>query len=116
VAVATSHPQRVGKPPRHELASLHSARRGDHRVIYCTDTGGHQVEIVAIQHGRRLPAPLMRRAPAAVHGEDERTNATQQPTHTQYQAFQPPGCSTGLPTTSGMMTPKGTPTSRVAKP
>jgi mRNA-degrading endonuclease RelE of RelBE toxin-antitoxin system len=31
---------------RHELASLHSARRSDYRI----STDGHQVEIVAIEH------------------------------------------------------------------
>jgi mRNA interferase RelE/StbE len=44
------NPQRVGKPLRHELASLHSARRGDYRVIYRINADGHRVEIVAIEH------------------------------------------------------------------
>jgi mRNA-degrading endonuclease RelE of RelBE toxin-antitoxin system len=45
-----SNPQRVGKPLRHELAGLHSARRGDYRVIYRINTDEHQVEILAIEH------------------------------------------------------------------
>jgi mRNA-degrading endonuclease RelE of RelBE toxin-antitoxin system len=45
-----SYPQRVGKPLRNELAGLHSARRGDYRVIYRINDGEHQVEIVAIEH------------------------------------------------------------------
>jgi len=44
------NPQRVGKPLRQELAGLHSARRGDYRVIYRINTDVHGVEIVAIEH------------------------------------------------------------------
>jgi mRNA interferase RelE/StbE len=44
------NPQRVGKPLRQELAGLHSARRGDYRVIYRINTDVHRVEIVAIEH------------------------------------------------------------------
>lgn len=40
-------PQPVGKPLRFELEGLHSARRGDYRVIYRID---HRVTIVAIEH------------------------------------------------------------------
>lgn len=41
------NPQRVGKPLRFELEGLHSARRGDFRIIYhITDV----VTIVAIEH------------------------------------------------------------------
>ena len=41
------NPQRVGKALRFELAGLHSARRGDYRVIYrITDV----VTITAIEH------------------------------------------------------------------
>ena len=43
-------PQRVGKTLRNGLAGLHSARRGDYRVIYRINTGEHRVEIVAIEH------------------------------------------------------------------
>ena len=41
------NPQRVGKPLRFELECLHSARRGDFRIIYrITD----RVTILAIEH------------------------------------------------------------------
>jgi mRNA-degrading endonuclease RelE of RelBE toxin-antitoxin system len=41
------NPQRVGKPLRFELEGLHSARRGDFRIIYrITEV----VTIVAIEH------------------------------------------------------------------
>ena len=41
------NPQRVGKPLRFELEGLHSARRGDFRIIYLmTD----RVTILAIEH------------------------------------------------------------------
>lgn len=43
------NPQRVGKPLRYELAGLHSARRGDYRVIYHINADQHQIEIVAIE-------------------------------------------------------------------
>lgn len=44
------NPHRVGKPLRYQLASLHSARRGDYRVIYRINADEHQVEIVTIEH------------------------------------------------------------------
>jgi mRNA-degrading endonuclease RelE of RelBE toxin-antitoxin system len=39
------NPHRVGKPLRDELAGLHSARRGDYRVVYAIveDTRGVQI-------------------------------------------------------------------------
>jgi len=40
-------PRSVGKPLKLELEGLHSARRGDFRVIYRI---GEQVTIVAIEH------------------------------------------------------------------
>lgn len=46
----SDNPRRVGKPLRNELAGLHSARRGDYRVIYRINAGEHQLEIVAIEH------------------------------------------------------------------
>lgn len=39
--------QRVGKALRFELEGLHSARRGDYRIIYRIDL---QVTIIAIEH------------------------------------------------------------------
>ena len=41
------NPQRVGKALRFELEGLHSARRGDYRIIYRID---EHVTIVAIEH------------------------------------------------------------------
>jgi len=48
-----ANPQRVGKPLRNELAGLHSARRGDFRIIYRIDrddNAGDEVTIIAIEH------------------------------------------------------------------
>lgn len=42
------NPHRVGKPLRFELEGLHSARRGDYRILYRIDD--EQVVIVAIEH------------------------------------------------------------------
>ena len=42
------NPQRVGKSLRGELAGLHSARRGDYRVIYGVVEDARTVEIVHI--------------------------------------------------------------------
>jgi mRNA interferase RelE/StbE len=44
------NPHRVGKPLRLGLQGLHSARRGDYRVIYRIDDNAHQVPVVAIEH------------------------------------------------------------------
>ena len=44
------NPHRVGKPLRYELAGLHSARRGDYRVIYRISADEQTIEIVAIDH------------------------------------------------------------------
>ena len=44
------NPQRVGKPLRFELEGLHSARRGDYRVVYEIDQTEATVTIIAIQH------------------------------------------------------------------
>ncbi len=45
-----AHPHRVGKPLRFDLEGLHSARRGDFRVVYEIDDDEHRVTIVAIDH------------------------------------------------------------------
>lgn len=42
------NPQRVGKPLRGELNGLHSARRGDYRVIYGMVEDARTVEILHI--------------------------------------------------------------------
>jgi mRNA-degrading endonuclease RelE of RelBE toxin-antitoxin system len=44
------NPHRVGRPLRLELAGLHSARRGDYRVIYRIDAQRHRVDVLAIEH------------------------------------------------------------------
>lgn len=44
------NPQRVGKPLRFELEGLHSARRGDYRVVCEIDQTEATVTIIAIQH------------------------------------------------------------------
>jgi mRNA-degrading endonuclease RelE of RelBE toxin-antitoxin system len=44
------NPHRLGKPLRYELAGLHSARRGDYRVIYRINAGQQTIEILAIEH------------------------------------------------------------------
>lgn len=41
------NPHRVGKPLRRELEGMHSARRGDFRIVYRIS---HVVTIVAIDH------------------------------------------------------------------
>jgi mRNA interferase RelE/StbE len=43
-------PGRVGKPLKLGLAGLHSAQRGDYRVIYRIETQRHLVTILAIEH------------------------------------------------------------------
>ena len=42
--------RRVGKPLKLGLAGLHSARRGDYRVIYMIDDQLYAVTIMAIEH------------------------------------------------------------------
>lgn len=46
----TDNPDRVGKALRYELAGLHSARRGDYRIIYRINTDQRVIEIAAIEH------------------------------------------------------------------
>ena len=43
-------PYRVGRPLKLGLQGLHSARRGDYRVIYRIDDQRRQVVVVAIEH------------------------------------------------------------------
>ncbi len=45
-----ANPHRVGEPLRLGLGGLHSARRGDYRVIYHIDAGLQQVRVLAIEH------------------------------------------------------------------
>lgn len=44
------NPHRVGKPLRLDLEGLHSARRGDFRVIYRINQEAAEIVIVAIEH------------------------------------------------------------------
>ena len=43
-------PHPVGRPLRFDLVGLHSARRGDFRVIYEIDDDRREVIVVAIDH------------------------------------------------------------------
>lgn len=43
-------PHRVGKPLKLSFEGLHSARRGDYRVVYRFDDEQHLVTVVAIEH------------------------------------------------------------------
>ena len=43
-------PYRVGKPLKLGLEGLHSARRGDYRVIYRINDYNRKIDIVAIEH------------------------------------------------------------------
>jgi mRNA-degrading endonuclease RelE of RelBE toxin-antitoxin system len=45
-----ANPHRVGKPLKLALEGLHSARRGDYRVIYRIDDELRLVTVVAIEH------------------------------------------------------------------
>ena len=45
-----SRPHRLGHALRFELEGLHSARRGDHRIIYPIDDDRRRVIIMAIEH------------------------------------------------------------------
>jgi mRNA interferase RelE/StbE len=50
-------PHRVGKPLRLGLEGLHSARRGDYRVIYRIDDRRLLVTIVAVEHRSDIYRP-----------------------------------------------------------
>jgi mRNA interferase RelE/StbE len=52
-----ANPQRMGKPLRLQLQGLHSARRGDYRVIYRIDDHHRRVEVVAIEHRADIYRP-----------------------------------------------------------
>ncbi len=45
-----ANPARVGKPLRLDLEGLHSARRGDYRVVYRVDPDLRRVDVLAIEH------------------------------------------------------------------
>ena len=50
-------PHRVGKPLKLGLEGLHSARRGDYRVIYRIDDSQHLVTVLAIEHRSDIYRP-----------------------------------------------------------
>ena len=50
-------PHRVGKPLKLGLEGLHSARRGDYRVIYRIDDQRHLVTVIAIEHRSDIYRP-----------------------------------------------------------
>jgi mRNA interferase RelE/StbE len=52
-----ANPHRVGKPLRLGLEGLHSARRGDYRVIYRIDDRRRRVDVVAIEHRSDIYRP-----------------------------------------------------------
>jgi mRNA interferase RelE/StbE len=52
-----ANPRRVGKPLRLGLGGLHSARRGDYRVIYRIDDRRRRVDVVAIEHRSDIYRP-----------------------------------------------------------
>jgi mRNA interferase RelE/StbE len=51
------NPHRAGKPLKLGLEGLHSARRGDYRVIYRIDDNRHTVEVMAIEHRSDIYRP-----------------------------------------------------------
>jgi mRNA-degrading endonuclease RelE of RelBE toxin-antitoxin system len=54
-----SDPHRVGKPLRLGLEGLHSARRGDYRVIYRIDEHARRVDVLAIEHRSDIYRPRL---------------------------------------------------------
>ena len=50
-------PRRVGKPLKLSLEGLHSARRGDYRVIYRIDDQRRVVTVIAIEHRSDIYRP-----------------------------------------------------------
>ena len=45
-----ANPHRAGKALRFEMQGLHSARRGDYRVIYRIEAEPHRIDVLAIEH------------------------------------------------------------------
>jgi mRNA interferase RelE/StbE len=44
------NPRRVGKPLRHELAGVWSARRGTFRILYRIDEPNREVVVLRVEH------------------------------------------------------------------
>jgi mRNA interferase RelE/StbE len=65
-------PHRVGKPLKLALEGLHSARRGDYRVIYRIDDEQRLVTVIAIEHRsdayRPRSLPVAREGPMSYNG------------------------------------------------
>lgn len=51
------NPHRVGKALRQQLTGLHSARRGEYRIIYRIDDSVVTIDIVRIRHRRHAYRP-----------------------------------------------------------
>jgi mRNA interferase RelE/StbE len=45
-----TNPHRVGKPLNLSMSGLHSARRGDYRIIYRIGDDVRRVDVLAIEH------------------------------------------------------------------
>jgi mRNA-degrading endonuclease RelE of RelBE toxin-antitoxin system len=56
-ASLTESPHRVGKPLKLGLEGMHSARRGDYRVIYRIDDEQRLVTVLAIEHRSDIYGP-----------------------------------------------------------
>jgi mRNA interferase RelE/StbE len=52
-----ANPHRVGKPLKLGLDGLHSAPRGDYRVIYRIDDQHRRVDVIAIEHRSDIYRP-----------------------------------------------------------
>jgi mRNA-degrading endonuclease RelE of RelBE toxin-antitoxin system len=52
-----ANPHRAGKPLKLGLDGLHSARRGDYRVIYRIDDQHRRVDVLAIEHRSDIYRP-----------------------------------------------------------
>jgi mRNA interferase RelE/StbE len=55
-----ANPHRVGKPLKLGLEGLHSASRGDYRVIYRIDDHRRRAAVVAIEHRSDIYRPRQR--------------------------------------------------------
>jgi mRNA-degrading endonuclease RelE of RelBE toxin-antitoxin system len=45
-----ANPRRVGRPLKLDLEGLHSARRGDYRIIHRIDDKSRRVDVIDIEH------------------------------------------------------------------
>jgi mRNA interferase RelE/StbE len=52
-----ANPHRVGKPLKLGLEGLHSACRGDYRVIYRIDGNRRRIDVVTIEHRSDIYRP-----------------------------------------------------------